>query len=572
MRKYSTLLLLLLAASSAMAGTAGFDKVKVTSSTASTSSASGALIVTGGMGVGGAGYFGGALTAGTTTVTTSSNTTLQLNSTGAAVQTEKLQFVDTDAANTQVNWQISDNHATNGYLEFIPSTLAAGTTFSTPIVKMGATAVGIGMTPVKTLDITGTFRASGISTFSDTTDSSSVSTGAIVTSGGIGIAKKLYVGDQINETSTTDSSSISTGTIVTAGGIGVAKKLYVGTDLNVIANANFAGSTQIDSSGRIGGSSSPLSTAVFSTSGIGIGAGVIERGFYSNFSGNASATTAVRAFEALAGGGTGVATASVVNYYSGTISVGASSGTITRALELQLSTPSAGTNNASIADNITFSGNWFINQSGSNSSRLSGKLGIKMDPTNDLDITGTLGVTSTATAAGFISSTANVASAGQVRLASADTIKWRNNANDADISLSKSTANVLTWAGDAKFGGTSSQNTGVTRIDFNGTASVSISGTGGGTTGGGTATFTTGAGTDGLVLITDGSTGNACLGFIYSAASAFAIISDPASKFSTSAGTASKDNITIASGVLTIEHNSATSTAHSFRVIYFRAD
>ena len=43
----------------------------------------------------------------------------------------------------------------------------------------------------------------------------------------------------ITSTLTTDSSSVSTGSIITAGGLGVAKALYVGTTLNVAGNASF---------------------------------------------------------------------------------------------------------------------------------------------------------------------------------------------------------------------------------------------------------------------------------------------------------------------------------------------
>ncbi len=46
------------------------------------------------------------------------------------------------------------------------------------------------------------FTNGGLIKFGDTTDSSSISTGTLVVNGGVGIAKKLYVGDNINLTST----------------------------------------------------------------------------------------------------------------------------------------------------------------------------------------------------------------------------------------------------------------------------------------------------------------------------------------------------------------------------------
>jgi hypothetical protein len=55
----------------------------------------------------------------------------------------------------------------------------------------------------------------------------------------VGIAKALYVGTSANVGSTTDSSSISTGAIVTAGGVGIAKNLYVGGTLNVTGSTTF---------------------------------------------------------------------------------------------------------------------------------------------------------------------------------------------------------------------------------------------------------------------------------------------------------------------------------------------
>lgn len=51
------------------------------------------------------------------------------------------------------------------------------------------------------------------------------------------------------------------------------------------------------------------------------------------------------------------------------------------------------------------------------------------------------------TSPAYISSSSNPASAGIVRLANTDAIKWRNNANGADVSLTKDTSDQLSWGG-----------------------------------------------------------------------------------------------------------------------------
>ena len=86
--------------------------------------------------------------------------------------------------------------------------------------------------------------AAGINS-SSATDSTSTSTGSIITSGGVGIAKALYVGTTANVASTTDSSSISTGSIVTAGGVGVAKNLYVGVNANIAGTLDVTGAVTV---------------------------------------------------------------------------------------------------------------------------------------------------------------------------------------------------------------------------------------------------------------------------------------------------------------------------------------
>lgn len=61
----------------------------------------------------------------------------------------------------------------------------------------------------------------------------------------------------------------------------------------------------------------------------------------------------------------------------------------------------------------------------------------------DVNFGATFGLVSTY----YKSRTANIATAGILRLASADTIQWRNNANGANVSLSKNSSDELLWNG-----------------------------------------------------------------------------------------------------------------------------
>ena len=82
-------------------------------------------------------------------------------------------------------------------------------------------------------------------TLGGSTDASSTTTGTLIVTGGVGVAKKLYVGTDLSVAGTTDSSSSTTGAVIVTGGLGVAKKLYVGTDLNVAGDATFTGNVTI---------------------------------------------------------------------------------------------------------------------------------------------------------------------------------------------------------------------------------------------------------------------------------------------------------------------------------------
>ena len=82
----------------------------------------------------------------------------------------------------------------------------------------------------------------GALSVSDTSESNSISTGCIVSSGGMSIAKKLYVGGLTNcvgkllVTDTTQSSSSITGCTILSGGLGISKDTYIGGNLNIIGS------------------------------------------------------------------------------------------------------------------------------------------------------------------------------------------------------------------------------------------------------------------------------------------------------------------------------------------------
>jgi hypothetical protein len=91
------------------------------------------------------------------------------------------------------------------------------------------------------------------------TDAASAVTGTLKTAGGLGVAKKAYVGTDLNVganaivAGATDATSSTSGSLKTAGGLGVAKKAYVGTDLTVGVDlhvggiANLAGMVKMSS-------------------------------------------------------------------------------------------------------------------------------------------------------------------------------------------------------------------------------------------------------------------------------------------------------------------------------------
>lgn len=84
-------------------------------------------------------------------------------------------------------------------------------------------------------------------------NSTSPTTGAIKTPGGIGVAKAAWVGGlmniagQVSAAAVTDSTSTTTGALVTAGGAGIAKAIFGGTTLDMAGAATFHTTAELKS-------------------------------------------------------------------------------------------------------------------------------------------------------------------------------------------------------------------------------------------------------------------------------------------------------------------------------------
>ena len=117
----------------------------------------------------------------------------------------------------------------------------------------------------------------GLVTFDDTTDATSTTDAAVEIAGGVGIVKKLFVGDDTKIEGTTQSTSNITGALIVGGGLGLGKNLNMGGDLDVDENARIGQTLDLDGplkdfndSVAIGKTDYRLSS-IYQESGTGIG-------------------------------------------------------------------------------------------------------------------------------------------------------------------------------------------------------------------------------------------------------------------------------------------------------------
>ena len=105
--------------------------------------------------------------------------------------------------------------------------------------------VGVNSTsPDVKLDVGGAVLVTGISTFENTTQSTSSTTGALIVSGGVGIAKSLNVGGNLSVAGTITYDDVtnvdSTGIVTARGGFEIGEA-GVGGTITAVGNAEFVG-------------------------------------------------------------------------------------------------------------------------------------------------------------------------------------------------------------------------------------------------------------------------------------------------------------------------------------------
>ena len=84
------------------------------------------------------------------------------------------------------------------------------------------------------------------------TNSTSNTSGSIITVGGVGIGKSVVVGENLRIHGAVNSTSNTTGSIITSGGVGIGKSVVVGEHLNVHGNIHANGNITADGSITLG--------------------------------------------------------------------------------------------------------------------------------------------------------------------------------------------------------------------------------------------------------------------------------------------------------------------------------
>ncbi len=162
---------------------------------------------------------------------TGGNAQIALGATNTAMNQAELHFNYVSSGSTSNNFTIGFN----------------GASYSNIITITGTKYVGINNTsPNYALDVTGDINFSGALRSGGTSlmnSSGILQTAAQTNITSVGTLSSLTVNGTLTNTSTTDSTSTSTGSVLISGGVGIAKALSIGGDLNAYHKIGFIGTS-----------------------------------------------------------------------------------------------------------------------------------------------------------------------------------------------------------------------------------------------------------------------------------------------------------------------------------------
>ena len=234
--------------------------LEVTDTTESTGTTAGAVTTAGGVGVaknlnvGGAVEVDGTVTSNDRVIVTEA--TEAANSTSGSVTTAgglgvaknvvvggTIKVDDT----TQVTGPTSASVITDGGVYVAKDAVVAGNADITGNTDVGGLlSVFYGLAVAQETDL------SGVTTFHDFTDASTVRAASVVMKGGLGVGKKMVLGGTLTVNDATEATSTYNAAVTVSGGVGVAKDAYVGGSLYTTSLTTSSGEDlSVSSMGKI---------------------------------------------------------------------------------------------------------------------------------------------------------------------------------------------------------------------------------------------------------------------------------------------------------------------------------